>query len=125
VDSETIFVGHSLGGAFALRFLERMDTVIHAAFLVASVWGVMDKTFDPLMTTFTRSPYDWDRIRQHCGKFSVIHADNDPYIRLDLARDLAAHLGSTVTLVTGGGHLNAAAGYREFPLLLKEIEALL
>lgn len=99
-----------------------MDSPIRATFLAALVWGVMDNRFDPLMTTFTEPSYDWSRIRQHCGKFSVIHADNDPYIRLGLARELVAHLDSEATLIEGGGHLNAAAGYREFPLLLAEIE---
>src|SRR3989338_5795089 len=51
LDANTIFIGHSLGGAFALRLLERMIQPIYACFLIASVSGVMGNEFDPLMTT--------------------------------------------------------------------------
>jgi len=123
VDEHTIFVGHSLGGAFALRLLERKTTPIRACFLVASVWGVMGNQFDPVMSTFTEPPYDWKRIRKNAKNFSVIHADNDPYIQLSQAEELATHLGIAVTLVKDGGHFNAAAGYRTFPFLLERITA--
>ncbi|MDD4287843.1 MAG: alpha/beta fold hydrolase [Candidatus Peribacteraceae bacterium] len=123
IDEHTVFVGHSLGGAFALRLLERMSKPIHACFLVASVWGVMGNQFDPVMRSFTEHPYDWKTIRQNVKHFSVIHSDNDPYITLSQAKELAKNLGIAVTLVSGGGHLNAAAGYREFPFLLERITA--
>ncbi|MFH1444755.1 MAG: alpha/beta fold hydrolase [Candidatus Peregrinibacteria bacterium] len=123
VDEQTIFVGHSLGGAFALRLLERMPKPIRACFLVASVWGVMGNQFDPQMETFTVSPYDWKTIRKNSNNFSVIHADNDPFIKLSQAEELAQNLGTEVALIHDGGHLNASAGYTEFPLLLEQITA--
>lgn len=123
IDERAMFVGHSLGGAFALRLLERMPRPIHACFLVASVWGVMGNRFDPVMSTFTEHPYDWETIRQNAKHFSVIHSDNDPYIRLSQAEELAKNLGTTVTLVRGGGHFNESAGYRAFPFLLEQIIA--
>lgn len=121
MDENTIFVGHSLGGAFALRLLEKAQKPIRATFLIASVWGVMGNQFDPLMTTFTVPPYDWNSIKQRSKFFSVIHSDNDPYIRLSQAEELAKNLGITLTLIKGGGHFNEAAGYRDFPFLLSEI----
>ena len=123
IDEHTMFVGHSLGGAFALRLLERMSKPIRACFLVASVWGEMGNQFDPVMKTFTEQPFDWKTIRKNAQHFSVIHSDNDPYIKLSQAEELAKHLGIAVTLVRGGGHLNASAGYAEFPFLLECITA--
>ncbi len=123
VDEQTIFVGHSLGGAFALRLLERMPKPIRACFLVAPVWGVMGNQFDPQMETFTVPPYDWKTIRKNSKQFSVLHADNDPFIKLSQAEELAKHIDTEVTLVRGGGHLNANAGYTEFPFLLEKITA--
>jgi len=123
IDEHTVFVGHSLGGAFALRLLERMPRPIHACFLVASVCGVMGNQFDPEMKTFTEHPFDWETIRKKVKHISVVHSDNDPYIKLSQAEALAKNLGTTVTLVRGGGHLSASAGYTEFPLLLEQIPA--
>jgi hypothetical protein len=125
INDETMFIGHSLGGAFTLRFLERATQPIHAAFLVASVWGVMGNKFDPLMTTFTTLPYDWKRIRSNASAFHVLHSDNDPYISLKLAEELAKHLGTEEEIIPGGGHFNAGAGYTTFPQLLQEIRAYL
>jgi len=124
LDERTIFVGHSLGSAFALRLLERMRQPIHACILVAPVWGVMGNAFDPVMRTFTESPYDWKTIQRNAEHFSVIHADNDPYILLTKSEELARNLGVDVTLVPGGGHLNTTAGFAKFPLLLEHITAL-
>lgn len=121
LNEETIFIGHSLGGSFALRLLERMEWPIKATFLVASVWGVMGNKFDPAMRSFTEAPYDWETIRNNCPHFEVLHADNDPYIRLSLAGELAKNLGTKVTRIKGGGHFNEAAGFTEFPFLLQRI----
>lgn len=123
IDEHTIFVGHSLGGAFVLRLLEQMRTSIHACILVASVWGIMGNQFDRVMSTFTEQPYDWNAIRQNANHFSVIHSDNDPFIKLSQAEQLAKHLGISMTLVRGGGHFNASAGYSKFPFLLEQITA--
>jgi len=124
VDDRTIFVGHSLGGALALRLLERAKKPIRACILVASVWGIMGNDFDPVMNTFTKQPYDWPVIRGNARNFMVIHGDNDPYIRLSLAEELARNLGTTVETISGGGHLNTTAGFAEFPFLLERITAL-
>ncbi|MFA6522898.1 MAG: alpha/beta fold hydrolase [Candidatus Peribacteraceae bacterium] len=121
LNEETIFIGHSLGGAFALRLLERMEHPIKAMFLVASVWGTMGNKYDPVMTTFTEAPYNWIIIRNNCPHVEVLHADNDPYIRLSLAEELAKNLGTKVTLIRDGKHLNEAAGFTEFPQLLTRI----
>jgi len=124
VDERTIFVGHSLGGTFALRLLEQQQFPIRACLLVASVWDIMGNAFDAIVQTFTRDPYHWETLRKRAGHFSVLHSENDPYIRLSQAEELARHLGVDVTLIRGGGHLNAQAGFTQFPLLLEQITAL-
>lgn len=124
VDDRTIFVGHSLGSAFALRLLERMRQPIHACILTAPVWGVMGNDFDPIMKTFTEQPYDWPVIRRNARRFMVIHGENDPYIRLSSTEELARNLGTVVEIIPKGGHLNTTAGFTEFPLLLEHITAL-
>ncbi|MSR67602.1 alpha/beta fold hydrolase, partial [Candidatus Peribacteria bacterium] len=82
LSEDSVLVGHSLGGAFALRLLQSWNVRVLATFLVASVWGVMDNEFDPLMRTFTETSYDWQRINQYAGEIHILHSDNDPYIKL-------------------------------------------
>ena len=121
VDASSIFVGHSLGGAFALRLLERLELRIAATFLVASVSGIMGNDIDPLVSTFNVPPYDWNAIHNRSRSFSVIHSDNDPYIPLSQAEHLARSLGTTVMLVPGEGHFSTDQGYTAFPFLLERI----
>ncbi|OIO54889.1 hypothetical protein AUJ46_02140 [Candidatus Peregrinibacteria bacterium CG1_02_54_53] len=123
LNDQSILVGHSLGGAFALRLLEKVRQPVRASFLVASVWGVMGNQFDPPMKTFTVPPYDWKTIRKNSKHFSVLHSDNDPFIKLSQAQALARHLETRVTLVRGGGHINAGAGFTTFPFLREQITA--
>ncbi|MBI2635923.1 serine hydrolase family protein [Candidatus Peregrinibacteria bacterium] len=117
VDSETTFVGHSLGAAFALRLIGRMHQHIYACYLASPVWEVMGNEFDPLMKGFTEAPYDWNVIRKYCDRFTVLHGGDDPYIRHEKSAALAVHLGIDLVEIPRGGHLNTAAGYRQFPLL--------
>lgn len=125
LNSEAVLIGHSLGSAFALRLLEHCRQPIRATFLVAPVWGVMENKFDPLMTSFTAAPYDWERIRKSAGGTYVIHADNDPYIALEKAEALAKNLTVPVTLIKNGGHFNETAGYTKFERLLALMEPIL
>ncbi|MEK7218222.1 MAG: alpha/beta fold hydrolase [Patescibacteria group bacterium] len=122
-DPECMIIGHSLGATFALRLLERLDHPIAATFLVAPVPGPLGNDLDPILATFIDHPFAWNVIRRNCPRFTVFHAKNDPYIRLPLAQDLARNLGTTLTLIPGGGHLNATAGFTEFPLLLEHVRS--
>lgn len=121
ISSETILVGHSLGAAFALRLLERSTTKVCATFLVSPVWKTPQNKFAPLMITFTEDPYDWEAIRENAGSLHIVHGGGDPYLSEDYARELGTHLKHDITLIPGGGHLNASAGYTTFPALRDSI----
>jgi len=126
IDENTVFVGHSLGGIFVLRLLEKMQTPIHATFLVASVTGPDDGLdFATLMTAFTDAPLDRVTIKKNAGSIHAYHAENDPYIPLEHIKELAAKLGATLDIIPNGRHLNESNGFREFPLLRERILSIL
>lgn len=116
-DSDSIFIGHSLGCAFALRLLEKTKSPVGATFLVSPVWKSPPNTFAPLLTTFTEAPYNWATIKKNAGKVQIIHSDNDPYLPLPYAKELTSHLSCNMTVIPGGGHFNEEAGYKSFPYL--------
>ncbi len=123
IGEDAVFIGHSLGAAFALRFITNMNKPIATTFLVAPVWCVMGNEFDPQMSSFTQAPYNWAAIKKSCTDFHVFLSDNDPYIKASLSEELANHLGADATMVTGAGHFNQSAGYTSFPLLLERVLA--
>ncbi len=118
IDEHSVFVGHSLGGLFALRLLEHMTKGIRATFLVACVTGPEDgQEYAARMITFTEAPLNDSVIRKNSIAISMFHSNNDVYIPLENAKRLAKDLGCAITMINNGGHLGTGAGYSEFPKL--------
>jgi len=119
---DTILIGHSLGGAFLLRVLERYDVKIHAAYIVAAPIGVLPiKNYDG-DKLFIGHPFEWEKIKDRAQRFQVFHSDDDPYVSLGNGQELSNHLGIKLTFVPSAGHFNAPAGYTKFDLLLNSIQ---
>ncbi|MCK4589091.1 MAG: serine hydrolase family protein [Nanoarchaeota archaeon] len=118
----SIVIGHSLGVAFLLNILETKS--VQAAFFVAGVSSPLDNEFDENMKTFSHRQFDWNKIKNNCQKFYVFHSDNDPYIPLEKAEELAKNLGVDLIIVKNAGHFNELAGYIKFDLLLEKIKQL-
>lgn len=126
VTPKTLLIGHSLGSAFILNYLERRQGRIRAAFLVSSFIGLLDnEKFDKLNATFTDRDFDFEAIKDSCPRFFVYHADDDPYVPLAKARHLAAKLDAELNIVGDAGHFNSDSGYSQFSLLFEDIEQLI
>ncbi|MBN1495109.1 serine hydrolase family protein [Candidatus Peregrinibacteria bacterium] len=121
--STSIFVGHSLGVPFVLNVIERYP--VKAAFLVSGFVGKEGNQFDDSMKTFVQKIFNWTQIKSNCKNFIIFHSDNDPYIKLEKAQELAKNLDVEVNVVKGAGHFNSTAGYTSFDLLLEKIKPLL
>ncbi len=123
ITEDTVFIGHSLGPAFILSVLERIDKRIRAAFLVAPfVTKLGIEQFDKLNKTFIEKGFDWERIRSHCPEFTVYASDNDPYVSMDKSRYVAENTKARFIVVHNAGHFNSASGYTKFEQLLEELK---
>lgn len=123
IGSDTIVVGHSLGPAFILAVLEKIEEPIRAAFFIAPFIDSLDNPdFDKINRTFVDRKFDWDKIKKNCSKFVVFHSDNDSYVPLEKAEKIAENLGVDVIVVKRAGHFNEKAGYKKFELLLEKIK---
>lgn len=120
VDEASIFVGHSLGPAFILHILEKHKA--RAAFLVAGFISKLGKDeFDSINSAFFKD-FDWESIRNNCKKFYVYNSDNDPYVPVTKAGELAEKLKIDVIEIEGAGHFNEKGGYKKFDILLDNIK---
>ncbi|MFH1536910.1 MAG: alpha/beta hydrolase [Patescibacteria group bacterium] len=123
INKDTIFVGHSIGPAFLLNILESRDEPIKACFFVAGFISMFNNPdFDNINKTFIDTNFDWHRIKQNCGKFFILHSDNDPYVPLAKAKELGKQLDTDVEIIKNAGHFNEKAGYDRFDLLLEKIK---
>lgn len=122
IDEETIFIGHSLGPAFILNILEKIDVKVKACFFVAGFAGFIgDEQFDSINKSFVDREFEWNRIHENCEQFYVINSDNDPYVSIIKGKKIAAKFGTETITIEGAGHFNTDAGYTEFPQLLEYI----
>jgi len=126
IHEDSVMIGHSIGTAFILDVLERIDKKIKATVSVAGFASELgNPAFDMLNRTFIDKPFDWKKIRNHCKEFYTYHSDNDPYVPLKYGQALAKKLGTRIILVEGAGHFNQRAGYTQFPQLLEQLKKLL
>jgi len=121
LDENTIMVGHSLGPAFILNILEKLNHPIKACFFVSGFTGLLGGEIDKINKTFCDREFNWEKIKKNCKKFFLFHSDNDPYVPLEKAYELNEKLDGELEIVKGAGHFNEAAGYTKFPLLLEKI----
>ncbi len=120
---DTILVGHSLGGTFALRILEDSAVQIRAAFIVAASIGVLPIKYYETDKPYLAKPFDWKKIKGSARKIYVFHSEDDPLVSVGNGKELAKNLGVEPILYKNAGHFNAKAGYTHFEELLERIKA--
>ncbi len=126
LDKDTIVIGHSLGVPFLLHVLESLEKPISSAFFIAGLIKPLNNPeFDSINKTFTEKEFNWSKIRKNCHHFFVFHSDNDLYVPIEQAKELAANLNTELIIVKNAGHFNKDAGYSQFDLLLEKIKEVL
>ena len=125
INEDTIFVGHSLGGVFALRVFEKLKHPVKAVFLVGAPIGVRPiRNYDRDLS-FSTFDFDWQNIKNKAKNFVIFHSDNDPFVSLGNGEELAKNLEVNLTFIPNAGHFNKKAGYLSFPQLLEKVETIL
>ncbi|HLC76085.1 MAG TPA: alpha/beta fold hydrolase [Candidatus Peribacterales bacterium] len=125
VGSDSLVIGHSLGGVMALRLLERIDVQVDLLALVATPLGIPPIQYIEGDSPFLEGGFQWEHIRSHAKHSIVFHSDNDPFVCMENGESAAEHLGVELTFVPNAGHFNASSGFTKFPILLDAIQKLL
>lgn len=121
VDSDTHFIGHSIGCQTILRYLEALprDSRIGGVVLVA---GWMHLTPECLPTAEERAiaapwltlPIDFTKVAPVvAGKIDAIFSDDDPDVPMSDASIFKEKLGATITVEHGKGHFSGSDGVIE------------
>lgn len=125
MDKNTIVIGHSLGGKFALRVLEKLEHPIRAAFFVGTPIGMPPIANNERDNAFTNNDFDWTVIKKNARHFTVFQSNNDPYVGLNNGKELAKNLGVELSFVPNAGHFNTKAGYTQFQTLLDKVSTII
>ena len=118
-DADLYLIGHSLGCATILRYLETIERreKIGGAVLVA---GPAKSPGYPDLENFFIKPFDWAKIKSACKKFISIHSDNDPHIPLDHGRIFEKELGVKLIIKKGMRHF-VGTGFETLPIALESV----
>lgn len=113
-----LIVGHSLGATFILHTLEEELYHPEKIILVSALNSLIEnKEYDDLNANFIKH-FDWNVIKSNFKTGYILHGDNDPYVPIKQAQDIADGLNISLKTIKNGGHLNIETGYDRFPLLL-------
>lgn len=109
-DDRTFFVGHSLGNMAILHYIQSLPQMarIGGVLLVAPY---MHSIGIPFLDDFLADPVDYAKVKEIVQKIAVIASDNDPYVPLAMAQDVADALGAQMHIMPDAGHINDVSGY--------------
>jgi uncharacterized protein len=120
---DTILIGHSAGSPLILSILEKINTTIHKAILVAAYSRMKDKDDNPLIL---QKKYNWKKIKNNVKDIIFINSSNDPWgCNTEEGLNLFKNLGGTLIVREGEGHMGSDSfkqPYTRFPLLEKLLE---
>lgn len=115
-ESEIYLVGHSLGVAAILDYLQSPHAKsVRGAVLVS---GRVHPSAN-LRTAGFYQNFDFDKIRSNSGGFVVIHAADDDIVPYDDGVTLAHALGVELVTLTSGKHLTGSQGVFILPPALE------
>jgi predicted alpha/beta hydrolase family esterase len=116
-DENCFFVGHSLGCAAILRYLETIDKKVGGCVLVA---GPSDSMGFPFIKTFFETKFDWSKIKRNCGKFIVVHSNNDKTVPIAHAYVFKDNLSAEL-IIDHKGHFTGTEGIHKADSIINAV----
>ena len=130
--NEDIFlVGHSLGVPAILQYLSSLPegTRLGGAVLVSGpIEKIKTEDLDSKLRdidNFFDPNFDFQRIKDSCKSFFVVHGDDDDKVPLKHGQALADKLGCEISIVKNGKHLAGRDGFSELPQVLSALEQIM
>ena len=103
-DEGTILVGHSRGCSAILRWLEQLPKGKKVAKVILVAPSLGDSKISA--KGFYGKPYDYTKIRQHCGLFTIIHSKDDAVVPFTSGQKNANDLSAKFIALNGFGHFD-------------------
>lgn len=125
-DDETYLIGHSIGCQTVLRYLSGIDGGIAGVVLVAPWIGLVNLGNDEewsVAKPWLETPIDFEAVKNHCLKITLIFSDNDPFVPLELNQTaLSSSLNAkNVFVLREKGHISGGDGVNQLPEALEAI----
>lgn len=122
IDTQSYFIGHSLGCIATLRFLQTLDREQKIGGIVLVSGFDSPLQIYPNLNEFTKEPLEYDKLISLSHNRLVISARDDCIVPTKLSANLAQNLQATFIQTHKGGHFMQDDGFQTFPLLAHLLE---
>jgi predicted alpha/beta hydrolase family esterase len=124
LDSNTYFIGHSIGCQTIMRYLENEKDKCGGAVFVAG-WFKLDNLEDDeverIAEPWVQNNIDFAKVKNNINKLSVFLSSNDPYECLEYNKNIfESKLVARVIVLKDKGHFTQEEGVTKIPELLSE-----
>ncbi len=116
-------VGHSLGVAAILRYLEKTQAKNVKGLVLVS--GPLSMTSNKRVDSFLKQDFDGKTMALKTRSIVVIHGTDDPIVPASDAIGLAGTLNAKLVMVKNGRHLNGSAGWLKLPQCLTALKEMM
>ena len=123
-DSETYFVGHSIGCQTILRYIEQIQKPIGGVICVAGWFRLLHLATDEekeIARPWLETPLNYEKIKQNAPKIVAIFSDDDPDVDIGDSDLFRERLGAKIIVEHNKGHFSDDAGVIELPVVLEEL----
>src|SRR3989338_1291793 len=126
-DTQTYFVGHSMGCQTIARYLETLPEGVQVggAVFVDGFFKRLTIEQDPetqeIGKHWLETPLDLKKVKSHLPKSIAIFSDDDPFVPLDNKDDFKTQLASKIIIEHQMNHFSGSRGIAEFPSALKAV----
>lgn len=121
-DEELVLIGHSIGCATIMRYLETLSDAQKVGGVVFVAGFNENVGFDEIQTFFETPIIDLAKIKTKSKNgFFAIHSDNDPYVDMKYADILKEGLGAEVIVKHAAAHFSGATDGEDVCLELPDV----
>lgn len=123
-DSETYFVGHSIGCQTILRYIERLRGPVGGVVCVAGWFRLLHLATDEekeIARPWLETLLDYERVKQNVSKIVAIFSDNDPDVDVADSEFFKNNLNAKIIIEHNKRHFSDDAGITELPVVLEEL----
>jgi predicted alpha/beta hydrolase family esterase len=127
-DSDTYFIGHSIGCQTILRYLETINTPVGGAVFVAgwfNLENLEDEETAAIAKPWIETPINLEKIKAVLPKSTLIISDNDPYDCFEENKKKFSQIVTKEIIIPGAGHLTAEDGFTEMPQIIAELKTMM
>lgn len=127
-DTNTYFIGHSIGCQTILRYLETIDTPVGGAVFVAGWFNLENLESDEIREIakpWIETPIDLEKVKSVLPKATLIISDNDPFGCFEENKNKFSKIITKEIVLSGAGHISADDGLTELSIVLEEIQEII